>query len=241
MQWEIRGKTQRAHQRLRQLERDAGAAEVLILRLAVGAARIDHGVRRRQRVARQVVVGDDDVDPGGTGGGDRGDCRNAAVARHDQAGTDALRFRQARRPEVVAIADAVGDERMHRGTGAAKNAREHGRRALAVHVVVAVHQDRLLFTDRAHQQPHGDRHVGPAMRVGEALEVGAQERFCRLGGCQPALHENRGERVGDLELRGEDAGRVRIRVRGEDPAGRNHSLAYNNTPQASHPSMVAPR
>src|SRR5213593_1878428 len=79
------------------------------------------------------------------------------------------------------------------------------------------------------------------MWIGQSLEIGSEKRLRGFGGNQTALHQNRGQRLGDPELGCERARRVGIRVGCENPPGRNHSLAYNNTPQASQPSMVAPR
>ena len=56
------GRPERRHQRLDQLERDAGAAEAVGARRVVGPLRIDHRERRGQLGAGQVVVGHDHAD-----------------------------------------------------------------------------------------------------------------------------------------------------------------------------------
>ena len=183
MQRQVRRESQQLHQGLRQLEGDPGAAEVLLLRRAVGAARIEHRVRRRQLGARQVVIGHDDIDAGGTGGGDGGNGRDAAVTGDDHLRADALRFGKAGRPKIIAIANPVRHERIDRRARAPQDPSQHRRRALAVHVVVAVHQDRPLLADRADQQLHRSRHVGQAMRIAQALQVGPQEGFRGIGRC----------------------------------------------------------
>ena len=205
-------------ERLRELEGDARTAEVLVLRLAVGSARVEHGVRGGQLVARQVMIGDDDVDARGSGGSHGFDRGDPAVARDDQPCANALRLPQPCRPEVVAVADPVRHEGMHRRAGAAQNAREHGRGALAVHVVIAVHQDRPLLADRTGQQLERDIHVGPAVRVGQALEIGAQESFGELGGPEAALHQNGRKRVRNAQLRRQHARRVRVGLSRDNPA-----------------------
>ncbi len=106
-----------------------------------------------------------------------------------------------------------------------------------------MHQDRAFLADRAAQQLERDLHVGPAVRVGQALEIGAQEGFGELRGPEAALHQNRRERVRYAQLRRQHARRVRVGLSRHNPAwwGGVHSFAYNNTPQASQPSIVAPR
>src|SRR6266576_3386727 len=83
--------------------------------------------------------------------------------------------------------------------------------------------------------------VAPALRVGEPLEIGAQKRFGEIRGPESALDENGRERIGNAQLRCQRPRRAGISLSRNNPAGRNHSLAYNNTPQASQPSIVAPR
>ena len=51
-----------AEQRLHQLERHAGAAEIFFRIRAIGPIGIEHGQRRRQFGFRQVMIGDDHVD-----------------------------------------------------------------------------------------------------------------------------------------------------------------------------------
>ena len=241
MQRQVGRQAKHLDKRLRELERDAGAAQVLVLRFAVGAARVDHGVRGGQLVARQVVIGDDDIYSCTPCRPHRIHRCDPAVTGDDQACSDAPSFCQACRAEVVAVADTIGHEGKHGCAGAAQNAREHRRGTLAVHVVIAVHQDRPFFTDGVHQQLERDIHIGPAVRVGQALEVRAQERLGEIRRSQSALYENGRECVRDAQLRRQRACRVRICMSRDYPAGRDHSLAYNNTPQASQPSMVAPR
>ncbi len=228
-------------ERLRQLERDAGAAEILVLRRAVGAARIEHRASGRQRLPGEMVVGDDDLDPRRARRGDAVHRRDAAVAGNDHAGPDPLRLGEPRGTEVIAVLEAMRHEGVHRRPRFAQHARQQGRGALAVDVVVAVDQNRPVLAHGARQDLHRDAHVGPAQRIGEAFELGTEERLGECGRREAALYQDGGERFGDVQLGGQRAGRRGVGRSRERPAGGNHSLLYNRTPHASQASIVAPR
>jgi hypothetical protein len=101
---EVYRQVQHRHQRLHQLERHTGTAERGSAGGVAGLLGIHHGERGRQRVGRQVVIGDDDADAGrprlahGLEGGD------AAVAGDDEGDPGRPGRLQARRAEVVTIA-----------------------------------------------------------------------------------------------------------------------------------------
>src|SRR5258705_5783552 len=120
MQWQIGREPEHFDERLRELEGDARAAEVLVLRLAVGAARVNHRVRGGQLVARQVVIGDDDINTGGTGGRDGSVRCYSTIAGDDQLRTDALGLGETGGPQIVTLADSVRDEGVHRRARAAQ-------------------------------------------------------------------------------------------------------------------------
>ena len=181
MQRQVRREAEHRYEGLRQFEGDTGTAEILVLRLAVGAARIEDRVRGRELIAGQMVVGDDDINTRGTGGRDGRVRCYSTIAGDDQLRTDALGLCETCGPEVVAIADAMRHEGMHGPTGAAQDAREHRSGALAVHVVVAVDQDRPFLADRARQQLQRHGHIGEAMRVAEPLKIRAEEGFGGIG------------------------------------------------------------
>ena len=128
-----------------------------------------------------MVVGHDHIDARGTGGSHGSDRGNPAIARDDQPRAHALRFPEARGTKVIAIADPMRHKRMHGAAGAAQNARQHRGGTLAVHVVVAVHQDRLLLADRARHELHREGHIGPTIGLGEPLEIRTEEGFGRIG------------------------------------------------------------
>ena len=90
----------------------------------------------------QVVVGDDDADARRRA--PRATVSTAVMPQSQVMTSDAPAARAAARPggaEVVAVAEPVRHERHHVGAGRAERAGEQRRGALAVHVVVAVHQD----------------------------------------------------------------------------------------------------
>ena len=227
MERQVLRQGQRPHQGLGELERDAGAAEVLVGGRAVRAPRIEHGAGRRQLVAGEVVIGDDHLDPGGPCRPDGLDGGDAAVAGDDEAGADALGGRQPRGPEVVAVAEAVRNERLDGGAGGAQHARQHGGGALAVHVVVAVHEDRMSGAHRTHHEVQGDPHVRPVEGVRQAGELRPQECLCGRWSAVAALHQQRRERERNVQLRRERVCDCGIRRSGDGPASRewDHSAA----------------
>src|SRR6185312_1817456 len=79
------------------------------------------------------------------------------------------------------------------------------------------------------------------VRVRQTLEVGAQKRLGEIRRPEPALYEQGGECIGDVQLRRQRPRRICVSLLRDNPARWDHSLAYNNTPQASQPSIVAPR
>ena len=216
---------ERRHQRLGELEGDPSATQVLVFGRTGRAARVEHGGGRRQLVAREVVIGDDDVDPGFPRRAHRLHGGNSAVARDDQAGAYASGLPQAGLAEIVTVPQAMRHERLDLRAYAAQHAGEQRRRALAVHVVVAVHQDRHGGAHGARHELDRALHVEPGEGVGEALEAGPEERFGALGSREPALHQDGGQGLGDMELVGERGREPGIRRRGDRPAGGDHSLA----------------
>ena len=125
---------------LRELVDDAGSAE--LGERVVGRTRRHEGAVGK-RLARPVVVGDDDVEPQLLGVRDLLDGRDPAIDREDQPGFLAGEARQRFAGQAVALFEAA---RQMPGDLCAELA-QHGDRerrgADAVDVVVAVHADRL--------------------------------------------------------------------------------------------------
>ena len=116
-------------------------------------------------------------------------------------------------------------ERLHGGAGGAQHARQHRRAALTVDVVVAVHEDRVTGAHRARHKVQRDPHVRPRQAVTQAGQLRPQERLGGRGSGVAALHQQRRERQGDVQLRGQRLRRVGIGRRGDGPARGDHSAA----------------
>ncbi len=140
------------------------------------------------------MIRDDHAEPGGLRASDRLDGGNTTVTRHDQRGADAFGFGQPGRTEVVTIRHAMGQERMDVTTRDAQRARQHRSRTLAVHIVVAVHQDALPSANRRRDHVDRCRHASECAGVGQRIEPRAQERSYRTWFVVSALHQKRGER-----------------------------------------------
>src|SRR5204862_1953636 len=78
-------------------------------------------------------------------------------------------------------------------------------------------------------------------RIGQALELWAEKRPGELRGGEAALHQDRRQGLGDVQVGGEGGREPRVGGRRDGPASGDHSRAYNSTPQASQPSIDAPR
>jgi hypothetical protein len=165
----------------------------------VGALGVDHGERRRQLVGRQVVVGDDDADPGGARARDRLHGGDAAVAGDDQRGAGRPRGGEPGGPEVVSIAQPVRHEGNHVGTRGAERAGEHRRGALAVHVVVTVDHDGAAGAHGRGDRVHRLRHAGERAGIREITDGGPQIPARHVGVSLPPLHQQGGERVGQVQ------------------------------------------
>ncbi len=170
-----------------------------------------------------MVVGDDHLVSGRARPGHRVYRRDAAVAGDDEPRADLRRLGQAGGTEVVAIPEPMRHERVRDASRPAQGPREHGRGTLAIHVVVAVHEDGGPVADRLRHQLHCAPHSGPLEGIGEPLELRAQERLGAVGPVQPALDEQGRERLRDGESRRQVVDGRRVRRGGERPPGRNHS------------------
>ena len=170
-----------SEERLRELDDDAGAAEVG--KRVVGGPRGDDRAVR-QRVAGTVMVGDDHVDAEPPGLFHLGDGGDAAVDGEDQLHALLGQARDRRRRDAVALLEPA--RQVPADVGADLPQRQHGerRRADAVDVVVAVDADPLVPLDRRPQALHGRRHVAEEQRiVGDAL--GLEERPGAVGSPRP--------------------------------------------------------
>src|SRR5260221_11046472 len=94
---------QRRHQRLGELEGHAAAAQVLFFRWTVGAPRVEYRGGGGELVAREVVVGDDDLDAGAAPRAHGVPRGNAAVAGGDLPGAKRAPLPEPPGPQTYAV------------------------------------------------------------------------------------------------------------------------------------------
>jgi hypothetical protein len=157
------------------------------------------------------MFGDDDLDSGGARLSDGVNSRDAAIAGQDERRTDPFRFGQPGAAEVVSIGHSVRQEWMDIGAGGTQRTRQDRRCALAVYVVIAMHQDAFFRLHRCRDDRDGLRHAGEAQRIGECFERWSQEGFGCVRITEAALHEERRERQRQRE--GDSQGTRRRRIR----------------------------
>jgi hypothetical protein len=173
----LRGGTSCGGQRLRELVRDAGRAQV---GERVATERRVHDRAVRQRLARAVVVGDDDLYAERARVRDLLDRGDAAVDRDEQLGPRRRLALDARDRQAVAVLEAAG-QLAHRGRAEALERPCQDRRgADAVNVVVAVDDDPRAARD----MPHQDLDRGGQTRH--------QSRVVAIGRCQKETRGLRG-------------------------------------------------
>src|SRR2546425_11914801 len=185
MKRQMRRQPQRRHECLRELECDARAAQLLRFGATVGALRIEHRGRGGELVAAEMGVGAGDLDAGPPGGAYRLDRGDATVAGDAQPGAPTARLGEPGRPEVVPVAQPVRDERVDPAADAGEYTREERRGTLAVHVVVAVDQDRGPRPDGGDDQLDRPRHIGPGVWIRETLEVRGRNALASSGAASP--------------------------------------------------------
>ena len=215
---QVRRQPQRRDQRLHQLERDARPAQPARGRCVVGTLGVDHGQRGRQLGTRQVVIGDHHADAGRPRVAHRVHRGDAAVAGDHQRRAEPLGRGQPGGSEVVAVPQPVGHEADDVGARGPKRAGEQRGGALAVHVVIAVDQDGAARPHSGRDGVHRLGDAGERHGVGQGGDVGPEEAAGgRLGVLAP-LHQQRGQRGREPELRGQAVDGGRIGTRGDHPA-----------------------
>ncbi len=207
-----------ARERERELECDADSGEILVRVAAPGTSRVEHGKAIGERPARQVVVGDDHVDPGATGRRHRIAGARAAIAREEHRRAPRDGGLDAGRREIVAVLDAARDERLGAPAEQADGAQEERRRADAVHVVVAVHEHELAGRDGARETLDGAIHVEHLRGIVQLLELRAEIPLGGLDGREAALTEQAADVTREPELLGERVDRGGSRFRRHHPA-----------------------
>ena len=152
----------RAEQRLAELVDDAGAAE-LRERILGGARRDDRAVG--QRLARPVVVGDDDVEPTRSRFGDLFDRGHAAVDREHEAAAFVGEARQGLALDAVPFLEAARQVPGDVGAELAKDEDGQGGGADPVRVVVTMDANALAGGDRTLDRLDRSGHVTEQKRV----------------------------------------------------------------------------
>jgi hypothetical protein len=142
-------------QRQQHIKHHAHAGQVLAGEAAFGLVRIDDHARRRQGIARQVVVGDDDVDAAPVRFHHAVDAGDAVVDRDDDVGRlfAAGEFDDFRR-QAVAVHHAVGHDVVDVGAHRAQAAQGGGAGGGAIAVVVGDDGHFLARANRVGQE-HG--------------------------------------------------------------------------------------
>jgi hypothetical protein len=139
------------------VKHDADAGQVLARETAGRLVRIDDHARGRQRVGRQMVVGDDDVDAAPVRLGHAVDAGDAVIDRDDNVGRlFARRQRDDFRRQAVTVFEAVGHDEVDRGAHRGQAPQRDGAGGGAVAVVVGDDDHALAGGDRVGQE-HGGR------------------------------------------------------------------------------------
>ena len=187
---------------LHELEAHATPGQVVEGIVAVLALGVQHRHGGGQRLAREMVVADDDLQPLAAGVLHLVDGLDAAVQGDDEPETAVGGPVDALVGHAVALVVAVGDVEVDL-VGEALDERvdeRDGRRA--VHVVVAVDEDLLAGSDGAVQPLHGHVHVLHQERIVQRIQARAEEGARLLEGLDAALDKQFGQHLVDADLRG---------------------------------------
>ena len=180
--------------KLEKLERNADAAEVLVRIHIIFAMRVHDGAGGRQCIARQMVVGHDDVELS-LQARHVLDRRNATVNGNEQRRCFRNLFER-RTVEAIAFAEAVRDVDVGIGAERTQAGAEQCRRRHAVDVVVAIDRDMLAALDGLRDAGDGLLHVLHEERVIEVLQMlGVEEALRVVDRPQAAVPEQPREHI----------------------------------------------
>ncbi len=156
------------------------------------------------------MVGDDEVNAQGPRLRRRFVGADAAVHRHDQPGALRMQPFDGLRLETVAVLVAVRHEVRDLAADELDRAAQDDRGGNAVHVVVAVHDNRLASRDRRQQPIDRRAHVGQEKRIMELAQVG-REKAAGLGRVvQPTLTQEARDDRRYTHRRGDLANHLRV-------------------------------
>ena len=169
-------------ERVREEERDARAAEVFEP-LGMRDLGVDDDAVR-QRLARKMVVGDDDLDAARPERGDRLDGVDSVVDRHDEpdAGVRGEHPCDGGVRHAVALGQPLREERRDVRAERRERAHEDRRRAHAVAVVVAEDDDLLPAAHGGEDRVRRRVDAGQLGGGREVAERGIEERLALRGG-----------------------------------------------------------
>ena len=215
-------------ERLRQLERDARAAQ-LGERIALGVRPAGSDDRRGGKlIGSPVVVGDHDRDAPLSCAIDGIDGRDAAVDRDDQPEALIREAFDGLGCEPVALDEAARQKRLDLGPEQAKREQRERGRADPIDVVVTVHDDAGAARDRALDQLACLGHRAEQEGVVErrlAVEVGERLR----GIIEAATHERLGRDVLHVERADQPLDGVE-RARRDGDRGESHPSSLEGEP-----------
>jgi hypothetical protein len=217
-----------------ELPGDSGSAEVGKGIAAVGAVRIDHRIRDRERVLRKVMVGDDRHHSGLLDrlhllvGGD------AAIAGEKEARAEGHGVSHGLRMDAIAPLDPMGDIGVDLEVHPLQESGKDGRAGDAIHIVVAMHEHQAPFASDLQKGMDGGLEVGQEPRIGK-LGVGGADQLLGLCGVGPAPcgQDGSGQRP-ETQLTAEPGlgfGIARARLpEGFGPGGDRHQQARRRPP-----------
>ena len=166
-----------------ELERHARAAQVLERAFVVGALGVDNGDGIWQRVARQVVIRDDEVKAQLLCAGGLLDGGNAVVYRHDEL--EALGGQRFQRRACQTVAGAAGRQLAADVCAlAGETFVQNGRGRDAINVIVTVDDHELLIFDGLLDTDDSFVHIGEQERVAQRFALAQQG--LRSGGVRAA-------------------------------------------------------
>ena len=111
------------------------------------------------------------------------------------------------------------DERNDGAAQPLQRARQDCRRADAVHIVIAVNENRLASANRAHDAVDRTIEIAERRRIVQVLETRAEIPLRVLDFSMSARHEQATHELGKVQLATQRRDRVKIRCLREKPAG----------------------
>ena len=218
-------------------EGDADGGQLAAARAVVEPVGIDHGGGLGQAGLGDVMVDDDDVEPGAPRLGQRLVGADPAVDGHDHPHPVVLEAQKRRRVGAVAFRQPIGNVDLGARADRREIAREQRRRGRAVDVVVAEHDHPLAVSNQIDQA--GDRlvHVGEPRGIGQQRAQARVEKGFGVVGLDPARGEHPADDLGKVEpLRERQPGAVVGEPRSPSPSA-DRALDAEN--RLHHPGQRA--